>query len=136
MEVSFDGINLIMKWATAHRYAQPDGTIGVRHTLSAKEKETGRIQISAYQAAEYHGGLSLNEVRDILRCDLHEYERVVNKLTRAELPQAVFDVLVAFCILIGKRDFIHSTFLDRINAGEPAEQIAAEIAELVEAFKE
>jgi GH24 family phage-related lysozyme (muramidase) len=136
MEVSFDGIHLITKWVDAHRYQQPDGTIGVRHTLSAKELQTGEIRVSPYTSLPFRGGLSLQEVRDVLRTDVHEYEKVVNKLVRVEISQSTFDTLVAFCLLVGKRDFIHSTFIDRINAGEPVEQIAAEITELVEAFKE
>ena len=67
-----------------------------------------------------HPGMKITpeQAHDMLVGELPVYENVVNHGVRVELTQAEFDALVSLVYNIGARNFLGSTCLRKLNAGD------------------
>lgn len=59
-----------------------------------------------------------SQAEDMLRSELFEFERAVNRLADAPLGQHEFDALVSFAYNVGAGALEKSTLLKRLNAGD------------------
>lgn len=106
MRISADGIALIKRWEgfkpAAYRCPAGVWTIGYGHTRTAREGMT----------------VTEAEAEALLREDIAEAERAVNRLVRVPLTQGQFDALVSWVYNFGADSLRRSTLLKRINAQE------------------
>jgi len=58
------------------------------------------------------------EAERLLRCDLVEFERDVNRLVRVPLTQNQYDALISFIFNNGAKEFSTSTLLRKLNTGD------------------
>ncbi|MFG6076976.1 lysozyme [Erwinia sp. OPT-41] len=108
MKISNRGIELIKRFEglqlTAYRCSAGVLTIGYGHTRGVKPGDT----ITGRQADAY------------LREDLQVAELVVNTNVRVKMTQGQFDALVSFVFNVGAGNFVRSTLLKKMNAGDYA----------------
>ncbi len=123
METSEHGKKKIKEWegsrSRAYRDAGGHLTIGVGHLLTKSELASGKIRISG-QWVRYAGGLSAQQILDLLGRDLAGREQTVNDGVEVELNQNQFDALVSFCFNVGDEAFRNSTLLRLLNQGDYA----------------
>lgn len=113
MKTSQTGIDLIKRFEGLELEAYQDSvgiwTIGYGHTDEAGEpRVTPGMRITEQEAEA------------ILRRDLGQYERAVNRLVKVDLNQNEFDALVSFTFNLGAGALGSSTALKRLNAGDRA----------------
>ncbi|WP_286882069.1 lysozyme [Pantoea sp. UBA5037] len=108
MKVSNNGINLVKRFEGLELKAYRDSvgilTIGYGHTHAVK---AGDI-ITGEQADAF------------LREDLQVAELTVNTNVKAKLTQGQFDALVSFVFNLGSGNFVKSTLIRKLNAGDYA----------------
>jgi len=106
MQISNAGLDLIKQFeglrTTAYRCSAGILTIGYGHTHGVK---TGDV-ITPQQADEY------------LREDVQIAELNVNTNIKTPLTQNQFDALVSFVFNVGAGNFVKSTLLKKLNAGD------------------
>lgn len=108
MKVSNNGINLVKRFEGLELKAYRDSvgilTIGYGHTHAVK---SGDI-ITGKQADAF------------LREDLQVAELTVNTNVKVKLTQGQFDALVSFVFNLGSGNFVKSTLIKKLNAGDYA----------------
>ena len=108
MKVSNNGINLVKRFEGLELKAYRDSvgilTIGYGHTHAVK---AGDI-ITGEQADAF------------LREDLQVAELTVNTNVKVKLTQGQFDALVSFVFNLGSGNFVKSTLIRKLNAGDYA----------------
>jgi lysozyme len=119
MTMSGNGKKLLAEWEgfDPNVYLDVAGlpTIGVGHLLTKDELSAERIVVAG-EAVDYTGGLTEQQVYDLLGQDLARFERVVNDSVAPDLAQNQFDALVSFSFNVGDGAFKQSTLLKRLNA--------------------
>ncbi|MRT06985.1 glycoside hydrolase family protein [Pantoea agglomerans] len=108
MKVSNNGINLIKRFEGLELKSYKDSvgilTIGYGHTHAVKA-----------------GGVITGEQADaFLREDLQVAELTVNTNVKVNLTQGQFDALVSFVFNLGSGNFVKSTLIKKLNAGDYA----------------
>lgn len=93
-------------------------TIGVGSTASEG------IDIKAMAHTEY---VTVGFVIDLYKKGIVKYVNAVNKALDVNVSQEKFDALVSVCYNIGVGGLAKSTFIKRINAGEPNSSVASAI---------
>lgn len=108
MKVSNNGINLVKRFEGLELKAYRDSvgilTIGYGHTLAVKAAD----MITGAQADAF------------LREDLQVAELIVNTNVKVKLTQGQFDALVSFVFNLGSGNFVKSTLIKKLNAGDYA----------------
>lgn len=108
MKVSINGINLVKRFESLELKAYRDSvgilTIGYGHTHAVKAGEI----ITGEQADAF------------LREDLQVAELTVNTNVKVKLTQGQFDALVSFVFNLGSGNFVKSTFIKKLKAGDYA----------------
>jgi len=100
----FEGLRL-----TAYQDCAGIWTIGFGHT-----------------GPDVHKGQTISEfeAEAMLRADLSAAVACVNRAVTAPITQPQFDALVDFCFNAGRGNFLSSTLLRQINAGDAAAAVA------------
>lgn len=105
MKVSNNGINLVKRFEGLELKAYRDSvgilTIGYGHTHAVKAGDV----ITGEQADAF------------LREDLQVAELTVNTNVKVKLMQGQFDALVSFVFNLGSGNFVKSTLIRKLNAG-------------------
>ncbi|WP_168790601.1 lysozyme [Paraburkholderia aromaticivorans] len=118
MQMSDHGRDLLTQWEGFKTHAYNDivgvATIGVGHALTPTEKSAGALDIDG-TSVPYAGGISEDQVKALLGCDLHRYESALNDAIAVDLAQNQFDALVSFCYNIGINGFQGSSVLKDVN---------------------
>nr|WP_154926674.1 lysozyme [Pantoea agglomerans] len=108
MKVSNNGINLIKRFEGLELKAYKDSvgvlTIGYGHTHAVKAGDV----ITGEQADAF------------LREDLQVAELTINTNVKVKLTQGQFDALVSFVFNLGSGNFVKSTLIKKLNAGDYA----------------
>jgi lysozyme len=108
MKVSNNGINLIKRFEGLELKSYKDSvgilTIGYGHTHAVKAGDV----ITGEQADAF------------LREDLQVAELTVNTNVKVKLTQGQFDALVSFVFNLGSGNFVKSTLIKKLNAGDYA----------------
>lgn len=111
MRTSLSGINLIKTFEgeRLEAYLCPAGvwTIGYGHTNAAGPPKVFKGLTISKKGAD-----------DILRNDLIAYEGTVTEFVKVDLHQHQFDALVSFCYNVGSGNFLKSSLLRKLNAGD------------------
>lgn len=106
--ISNNGINLIKKFEGLELKAYKDSvgilTIGYGHTHGVKAGDA----ITGQQADAF------------LREDVQVAELAVNTNVKVKLTQGQFDALMSFVFNLGSGNFVKSTLLKKLNAGDYA----------------
>lgn len=106
-----EGVKLVM-----YRDAAGLPTIGVGHLLTKDELLSGKVSMGD-AFADWHRGLTDEQVRALLRQDVAAAEGTINAAVTVALTQSQFDSLVSFRFNIGGTAFRNSTLLKKLNAG-------------------
>lgn len=105
MKTGAEGIKLIKSFESLRldAYKCPAGiwTIGWGHTGNVKEGDK----------------VTLETAEQLIRMDLEDAEKSVNKRVTLELSQNMFDALVCLVFNIGDKQFKDSTLLKELNKG-------------------
>lgn len=108
MKVSNNGINLIKRFEGLELKAYKDSvgilTIGYGHTHAVKAGDV----ITGEQADSF------------LREDLQVAELTINTNVKVKLTQGQFDALASFVFNLGSGNFVKSTLIRKLNAGDYA----------------
>lgn len=108
MKVSNNGINLVKRFEGLELKAYRDSvgilTIGYGHTYAVKAGDA----ITGEKADAF------------LREDLQVAELTVNTSVKVKLTQGQFDALVSFVFNLGSGNFVKSTLIKKLNAGDYA----------------
>lgn len=108
MKVSNNGINLIKRFEGLELKAYKDSagilTIGYGHTHTVKASDV----ITCEQADAF------------LREDLQVAELTINTNVKVKLTQGQFDALASFVFNLGSGNFVKSTLIRKLNAGDYA----------------
>lgn len=106
MKVSNNGINLIKRFEGLELKAYKDSvgilTIGYGHTHAVKAGDA----ITGEQADAF------------LREDLQVAELTINTNVKVKLTQGQFDALASFVFNLGSGNFVKSTLIRKLNAGD------------------
>ena len=92
-------------------------TIGIGHLFTAKELNTGIIEINGKQI-NWKNGLTEQQSKVLCIQDMIDYEQAVNNSINSELTQNQYDALVFLCFNIGVNGFKSSTVVKMINSGQ------------------
>ncbi|MGC2237213.1 MAG: lysozyme [Pyrinomonadaceae bacterium] len=118
MKMSANGLNLLEQWEGFKLKVYKDSaglpTIGVGHLLIKSELTSGKIVIKGV-AVKYAGGLTNQQVIDLLAQDVAPVGQVVTKAVTVPLTQNQFDALVSFTFNVGNAAFTGSTLLKVLN---------------------
>ena len=121
MEMSNNGKDLLSQWEGFKLNVYKDSarldTIGVGHLITKDELKSGTINING-SAVNYKGGLTKQQVLDLLGQDLKRFDEAVAKNVTVSLNQNQFDTLVSFSFNIGVGAFKKSTLLKVLNKGQ------------------
>jgi len=124
MQMSGHGLGLLEKWEgfELNLYKDSAGlpTIGVGHLLTKSELSSGKIVINGVPV-QYSGGLTNQQVLDLLSQDVKPAEQAVNNGVKVALNQNQFDALVSFTFNVGNAAFTASTLLKVLNQQQYAE---------------
>lgn len=130
MKISDVGLAKIAAWEgfVSMSYIDAAGwpTIGYGHKLTHDESTSGKILIGD-RILKYHGGITQDDAKALLRQDVHIAERAVSRLVTLALTQAQFDALVSFVFNVGAGAFQASTLLKYLNGRRSYADIAAQI---------
>lgn len=118
MQTSEHGLELLKQWEGFELNVYKDSaglpTIGVGHLITKSESSSGIIVISGV-AVRYAGGLTEQQVLDLLSQDVKPAEQSVNNGVKVPLNQNQFDALVSFTFNVGGGAFAGSTLLKVLN---------------------
>lgn len=118
MQMSEHGLELIQQWEGFKLNVYKDSaglpTIGVGHLLTRSELTSGKIVIDGVPV-QYAGGLTNQQVIDLLSQDVKPAEQAVNGSVTVPLNQNQFDALVSFAFNVGVGAFTGSTLLKVLN---------------------
>jgi lysozyme len=118
MKMSANGLNLLEQWEGFKLKVYKDSaglpTIGVGHLLTKSELTSGKIVIKGV-TIKYAGGLTNQQVIDLLAQDVAPVGQVVTKAVTVPLTQNQFDALVSFAFNVGNAAFTGSTLLKVLN---------------------
>ncbi len=118
MKMSAHGLGLLEQWEGFKLKVYKDSaglpTIGVGHLLTKSELTSGKIVIKG-AAVKYAGGLTNQQVIDLLAQDVAPVGQVVTKAVTVPLTQNQFDALVSFTFNVGNAAFTGSTLLKVLN---------------------
>jgi lysozyme len=121
MQISENGLELLKQWEGFKLEVYKDSaglpTIGVGHLITKSEQASGNIVINGSPIA-YAGGLTDQQVLDLLAQDVAPAEKAVNGGVKAGLNQNQFDALVSFTFNVGAGAFTSSTLLKVLNQGQ------------------
>jgi lysozyme len=121
MQMSDHGLELIKQWEGFENQLYKDSaglpTIGVGHLLTKSELSSGKIFINGVPI-QYAGGLTDQEVLDLLSQDVNPAAQVVNNKVTVTLNQNQFDALTSFTFNVGGTAFTGSTLLKLLNQGQ------------------
>lgn len=92
-------------------------TIGIGHLLTARELNTGIIEIGA-ELVNWKNGITNKQSRDLCVQDMVDYEKTVNNSINVELTQNQYDALVFLCFNIGTAGFKNSTVVKMLNTNQ------------------
>ncbi|MBK1711309.1 lysozyme [Rubrivivax gelatinosus] len=104
-------------------YLDPVGiwTIGWGHAIADGAGRWLRGPAAAAQArALYLGGITKAQAETLLRADLLDASRDVQRLVTVPLSDGQFGALVSFAFNLGAQALARSTLLARLNAGDAA----------------
>jgi lysozyme len=118
MQMSEHGLGLLEKWEGFELNVYKDSaglpTIGVGHLLTKSELSSGKIVLNGVPVP-YSGGLTNQQVIDLLGQDVKPAELAVNNGVKVPLNQNQFDALVSFTFNVGVAAFTASTLLKVLN---------------------
>ena len=118
MQTSENGLELLKQWEGFKLNVYNDSaglpTIGVGHLITQSERNSGSIVIDGV-AVKYAGGLTQQQVLDLLSQDVKPAEQSVNNGVKVPLDQNQFDALVSFTFNVGGGAFAGSTLLKVLN---------------------
>lgn len=119
--ISIEGLKFITRQEgeVLKPYASIEGglpTIGVGHKITPGEYHSGKIIING-EPVRYAGGLTRDQVQDLLAQDLQRFVTAVNDLVDVPLTQGQFDCLVDFAFNCGEGALAQSTLLRLLNQG-------------------
>lgn len=118
MQTSENGLELLKQWEGFKLNVYNDSaglpTIGVGHLITQSERSSGDIVINGV-AVPYAGGLTQQQVLDLLSQDVKPAEQSVNNGVKVPLDQNQFDALVSFTFNVGGGAFAGSTLLKVLN---------------------
>ena len=115
MQISDNGIALILKWEDFHRKVITDHigikTVGIGHTTTAKGMKLGQM-------------ISPDKVWQLFVSDMDTVYKVIDNTVKVELTQYEFDAICSFIFNVGGGNFSKSTMLKLINSDAPKTDIA------------
>lgn len=118
MRMSENGRRLLAEWEGSETEVYKDSakldTIGVGHLITGGETQSGNIVINGVPVA-YAGGLTEEQVLDLLDQDLKRFNEAVSESVTVPLSQNQFDALVSFSFNVGVGAFKSSTLLKLLN---------------------
>lgn len=121
MQMSEHGLELLKQWEGSKNKLYYDSaglpTIGVGHLLTKSELSSGKIIINGVPV-KYDGGLSDQQVLDLLSQDVNPAAQVVTNKVTVGLNQNQFDALTSFTFNVGGAAFTGSTLLKLLNQGQ------------------
>ncbi len=124
MQTSENGLELLKQWEGFKLKVYKDSaglaTIGVGHLITKPELSSGKIVINGV-AVQYAGGLTEQQVLDLLGQDVKPAEQSVNNGVKVPLNQNQFDALVSFTFNVGGGAFTGSTLLKVLNQNQYTE---------------
>lgn len=102
--------------ATMYRDSKGLPTIGVGHLLTKSELSSGKIFIKSQPVRwGVRGGLTDQQILDLLEQDVHVSALCVNMSVTVPLNQNQFDALASFAFNIGNQAFQASTLVRLLN---------------------
>jgi lysozyme len=129
MQMSQHGLQLLEQWEGFKTQVYKDSaglpTIGVGHLLTRSELSSGKIIINGVPV-QYSGGLTQQQVTDLLAQDVKPAEQAVTGGVKVALNQNQFDALVSFTFNVGVGAFQGSTLLKLLNQGQ-YDQVPAQL---------
>ena len=129
MQMSQHGLSLLEQWEGFKLQVYRDSaglpTIGVGHLLTRSELTSGKIIINGVPV-KYSGGLTQQQVNDLLAQDVRPAEQAVNDGVKVALNQNQFDALTSFTFNVGIAAFRGSTLLRLLNQGQ-YDQVPAQL---------
>jgi lysozyme len=121
MQMSQHGLSLLEQWEGFKLQVYKDSaglpTIGVGHLLTRSELTSGKIIIAGVPV-KYSGGLTQQQVTDLLAQDVVPAEQAVSTGVKVALNQNQFDALTSFTFNVGNGAFLGSTLLKLLNQGQ------------------
>ena len=121
MQMSQHGLQLLEQWEGFKLQVYKDSaglpTIGVGHLITKSEQASGTININGVPVP-YAGGLTQQQVTDLLAQDVVPAQNAVNNGVKVALNQNQFDALVSFTFNVGVGAFAGSTLLKVLNQGQ------------------
>lgn len=121
MQMSQHGLSLLEQWEGFKLQVYKDSaglpTIGVGHLLTRSELASGKIIINGVPV-QYAGGLTQQQVTDLLAQDVTPAQQAVSTGVKVALNQNQFDALVSFTFNVGAGAFLGSTLLKLLNQGQ------------------
>ena len=121
MQMSQHGLDLIKQWEGFELKVYKDSagfpTIGVGHLLTRSELTSGKIVINGVPV-QYAGGLTIQQVLDLLSQDVSPAAQTVTNSVKVTLDQNQFDALTSFTFNVGGGAFTGSTLLRLLNQSQ------------------
>jgi len=129
MQMSQHGLDLIKQWEGFELKVYKDSagfpTIGVGHLLTKSELTSGKIVINGVPV-QYAGGLTNQQVLDLLSQDVSPAAQTVTNSVKVTLDQNQFDALTSFTFNVGGGAFTGSTLLKLLNQSQ-YDQVPAQL---------
>ena len=91
--------------------------IGIDHTLSSKELQTGKIKIRD-QLVPFENCITVRQAEELFDQDLEAHRKHVDRLVEVELTKNQREALAILSFNIGYPAFAQSTLLKKLNQGD------------------